>query len=372
MKTIIKIINSLLCLTLVVAGASIKPTALADCNSNSCYQKQLQDIQSQANANQKQITGLQDQINALNSQVAATNQEITITNQQIALTSKEIAQTQQAINTKTQELKVQKQHLFETMTVYYENSNNNQSTLETVIGSNSLSEAIDRAKYLEAISQNLNEAINKINLIMADLQTQNDNLQKQKDEQQQHQTFLANQERNLSIQNAQQQRLLGQAQAQQAQFKKDLDNVSSAFYAWRLANSTTTSSGGSGGYPYAGATPDVPDPWGFYTRECTSYAAWYWNNVEHKSWYNTRPGSGSAWNWPALAGDQGYGVYASPQIGDIVSWPAGLVGSYGHVAIVQQIFGDGTFVVSQYNWQPFAYSEMRVSQSLAAGARFIR
>lgn len=126
------------------------------------------------------------------------------------------------------------------------------------------------------------------------------------------------------------------------------------------------------GYPYANSPPDIRDQWMFYTRECTSYCAWVWNDILGIPWYNTRVGSGSAWNWPALAADQGYSVDLIPQVWAICSWPAGeIFGPYGHVAIVEAIYNDGTFYVSQYNWWPYAYSEMLVSGDLAASARFI-
>jgi surface antigen len=211
------------------------------------------------------------------------------------------------------------------------------------------------------------------------LQTQNQNLEKQKTALDTQKSDLVDKQRNINILAKQKQTVLNQIASQKNQAKISLNllygeqnSVSSQIYDLRRSQGGY-SGGGTGGYPWANASPNGVDPWGFYNRQCTSFAAWYWNNVEGKAWYNTRPGSGSAWNWPAMAGDQGYGVYSSPRVGDIVSWPAGgLLGSYGHVAIVTQVHGDGTFRVAQYNWSPLAYSEMEVSGSMASSGRFIR
>jgi surface antigen len=58
-----------------------------------------------------------------------------------------------------------------------------------------------------------------------------------------------------------------------------------------------------------------------------------------------------------LAYDQGYSVNASPQVGAIVSWPAGILGAWGHVAIVEGVNANGTINVSEYNWVRYSYSE---------------
>lgn len=124
------------------------------------------------------------------------------------------------------------------------------------------------------------------------------------------------------------------------------------------------------GYPFASADTNTVDPWGFYCRQCTSYAAWYFNAVEGLAWYNTRPGSGSAWNWPALAADQGYSVGSIPRAGAIASWDrGGMFGAYGHVAIVESVNINGTINVSEYNWIPYAYSQR--NNVALSGARFI-
>jgi surface antigen len=80
--------------------------------------------------------------------------------------------------------------------------------------------------------------------------------------------------------------------------------------------------------------------------------------VRGKHWINTRPGSGSAYNWPALAGDpqNGYSVSSTPRVGAIISWnrPMYPNDQWGHVAIVEGVNSDGTIDISEYN---YLYSE---------------
>lgn len=333
--------------------------------------KQKQDLQNTINSTKQEIKSLQDAINSLEAQEVATQKEINITSQIISGKQEEIAQTQAQIAIKTEELKTQKANLYETMRVYYETSS--PSTLEVLVGSNSLSEAIDKTQYLESVSNNLNSAIEKITKTMNELEVQNKNLEEQKSGLESQKASLIDQQRNLSIQAQGKEQLLKQASNRQYQLKADLDNVSESIYAERqkLGGYST---GGTGGYPFAGASVSGVDPWGFYYRQCTSYAAWYFNAVEGKSWKSFRwlgvDRSSNGGDWADLGAYQGYSVSSTPRSGAIVSWPAGgLFGAYGHVAIVQSVNSNGTINVSEYNWAPYSYSER--SNVSTSGARFI-
>lgn len=337
-------------------------------------QQQLKDAKNAASANQKQVNTIQDMVNSLNSQVATTQKEIDLTSQQINVTSAQIDQTQTQIDQKQKELDLKKADLYETIRNYYETGT--PSTVEIIASANSLSDVINQSQYTEALSGQMNDQANQITQAKSVLQTEADNLQKQKSDLDNQKSFLVDKRRNFDIQNAEKNRLLAQANSAQNQLntalkstQADLDNVSAAIYAARRAAGGYTG-GGTGGYPFASSDANGVDPWGFYNRQCTSYAAWYFNNVEGKAWYNTRPGSGSAWNWPALAADQGYSVSSTPQAGAIASWDrGGMFGSYGHVAIVESVNSNGTFNLSEYNWIPYSYSQRNNVSS--AGARFI-
>jgi surface antigen len=138
---------------------------------------------------------------------------------------------------------------------------------------------------------------------------------------------------------------------------KDITQISAEIYAERQRNTfNEIKILGTSSYPFRDDDPDLPDPWLFLTRECTSYVAWYWNVKLRKPFVNTRPGQGSAWNWPALAGDQGYNVSNMARAGAIITWQKSGMMPYGHVAIVEAVNGDGTIDISEYNWSKFAYT----------------
>lgn len=102
----------------------------------------------------------------------------------------------------------------------------------------------------------------------------------------------------------------------------------------------------------------VEDDWGFYTRECTSYAAWAVNQqIGNFHNYMTGPNTlsalmGHAETWNDSASSIGYSVGSIPIQGAIVVFEANVsgAGGVGHVAYVESVNTDGTFNLSEYNW----------------------
>lgn len=118
-------------------------------------------------------------------------------------------------------------------------------------------------------------------------------------------------------------------------------------------------------YPYPNATQCqsngngcVTDPWSFYKRECTSYAAHMINQsgvpmVNGMSGPNGQTGwFGNAGNWDDNASNIGYTVDSNPTIGSIAVWdPNACSGcTVGHVAYVREVHTDGSVFISEYNW----------------------
>lgn len=104
---------------------------------------------------------------------------------------------------------------------------------------------------------------------------------------------------------------------------------------------------GGGGYPgqWANAPLDAyVDPWGLYTRECVSYAAWkVYSTGRYVPHFG---GRGNANQWPSTVAGYGIGSGSEPRAGSVAMWP---VGYYGHVMYVESVNGDGTINVSDYN-----------------------
>jgi len=124
-------------------------------------------------------------------------------------------------------------------------------------------------------------------------------------------------------------------------------------------------------YPYKDASidPEVPDPWNFYCRECTSFVAWRMNQLgvnfsNGMTGPNGIPPSddppvfGNGEHWADHARTLGFRVDNTPSVGAIAHYAPNVsgAGDLGHVAYVAQVNGDGTIVVEDYNWEfPHAY-----------------
>lgn len=312
-----------------------------------------------------EAASIQTQINEIQKQVNEATAALNTTNGQITETEKNIADLNTQIITQEDNLKQQQDKQNKIVAAWYMEGDNS-GLFNAMVNSNSLSEMVTTEEYYDSIRQQIELAMENINKIKAELaakkietESKKTELTKLQQEQSAYRTVVVAQKNQqnylLSATVAQKKDYLSQVDKLQGEVNK----LSDAIYAERArlaAASNENYVDGSSGYPYGAI--DVPDPWNFLTRECTSYAAWNWNVLQGKSWYNTRPGSGSAWNWPALAGDpeNGYSVSSTPRVGAIVSWGQTSAMPYGHVAIVESVNGNGTVDLSEYNWRPYTYS----------------
>jgi surface antigen len=352
MKNIIKKITTYLALLVLFSLPLLSQAA----TSSSLYQQA-------ADANKK-ASDLANQADYLSTQIANLNAQITDNQKALDATTSQIADTQAKIEDLKNQIKIQEDNLArenekmnQIVSAWYMEGDDTSITT-ALLSSNTLSEVVTKQEYYDSIKQQIEATIEKINQLKVELDKQKAEQDAKMAElsklQAQQEGYLRSSQYQkstkatlLSGTNQQKQDYLQQA----AKLSAEADRVSAAEEAARRRAGGTTTEGGTGGYPYTQI--DVPDPWMFLTRECTSYAAWYWNNVLGKSFYNTRPGQGNANNWPALARDQGYSVSSTPQVNAIISWQ---LGSYGHVAIVERVYSNGNIDVSEYNWYPYIYT----------------
>jgi surface antigen len=117
-------------------------------------------------------------------------------------------------------------------------------------------------------------------------------------------------------------------------------------------------------YPYANATTNTADKWGFTERQCVSFAAWRLARNGHPIDNNTQHW-GSAYQWDEAARANGVRVSTTPHVGAIAQWNVGeggtvwmnggkghfTAGSYGHVGYVAAVYSDGSALIEQYNVQ---------------------
>ncbi len=307
------------------------------------------------------IKNLKNQISIVDAQIAETRASLDLTYTQIEITEKEIESLENQIIDQRNKLEEQKNILWAGIGVLYKEKDT--SLIETILSSEKFSDVMNRSFYLSSIEDQVIDSMDEITTIRNKLADNKKDLElkqsdlvilAQKQETEKNNLYLDQQAKNT---------ILAQTLGEQSNYgnlvsnlQKQSGKLSQDIYDLRvkLGGGEDTNTGGSGGYPYTQI--HAVDPWLFLTRECTSYAAWYWNVKLGKSWYNTRPGSGSAWNWPALAHDQGYSVSSTARVGAIVSWGLGPGMPYGHVAIVQSVNNNGTIDLSEYNWVQYSYS----------------
>lgn len=137
---------------------------------------QLNAAMKAADQKMKEAQGLKSQVTVLEASIAQIEASIAITQNNISETQKSIADTQAQIDQKMAELAVQKENLAETLRDMYETPS--RSALEIVIGSNSISEIVDKEQYVQAIEFQISTTITKINQLKTDLESQKTALEK--------------------------------------------------------------------------------------------------------------------------------------------------------------------------------------------------
>lgn len=105
--------------------------------------------------------------------------------------------------------------------------------------------------------------------------------------------------------------------------------------------------------------------------QCTWYA-----HERRTALGNPMPHSyfGNGGDWYLTAMNLGMSVDHTPQVGDVVSFPAGVYGAsvpWGHVAVVEQVNADGSFVVSEMHGGNPTLHYRTIPAYVAAYAYFI-
>ncbi len=350
------------------------------CSSVADCQQQIsnlngQNAQSQAslNALQLQSEGYQGALNTLDAQISSLQQ-------QISANQAREASIQQQMIANQQEIVIKKATLSDDIkTMYIDGS---MTTIEELATSKNLSDYVDKQEYQSVVQNQLTAIIQQI----AALQN---TLQLQKAQVDQLLTSQNAQNAQLAAAQAQQAQLLSLNQQQQGAYdaqvstnKKKisaLDAQQAAIIQAGTRNVTIPSpSGGSGGacdngygnggYPmsWCNASLDgVTTAGGFPSRECTSYAYWYFTQIEGHGDFRV---SGNANQW---LGTSSYPTHSAPAVGGLAVETAG---EFGHVAVVQALPGQtyagatvpsGYVLVSEMNYDfagHFRYSYSPLSK----------
>lgn len=341
-------------------------------------QRQEQANKAALEQKKREANTLAGAIEGLDDDIAYTTSRINNTEAQIENTNQVIAALNTDITTNEHELSALTTKLNNAYVTLYELSQT--TTMEMLLQSSSLDEVVSQAQYIQAIQTDLQGSIEKGNAIKTDLTAKKAEADQQKANLEGLKAGLSTSRAGLSAQRSQKDVLLDRTQGEQAryeqllaQIRKEASSISGEIYQARQAAGGFVGGGGTGGYPWAGNCDKV-DPWLYYTCQCTSYAAWRFLQFHGVPFQNTRPGEGSAYNWPALAADQGYTVSGTPRVGAAVSWNRPLFpgDQWGHVAIVDVVYSSNDILVSEYNWSPAKqFSQRRINPNNYGAPRYI-
>lgn len=342
-------------LTLVLAPA----TATAD-----QFDAQINALQNQANANQAQANAAAAQASTYQGELDRLNGQAAAIQAAIAANQAKYAQTQQRIADNESQLAQQKQVLGANIKQMYLDSST--TPLEALVGSNSLSDYFDQQEYQDKVKD-------KIQSAMATILQLQDQLKKESDQLTHILADEKTQQSQVATLQQQAQALVNQFQGQEAayetQVRQNNAQISSlraqqaAAMAAQYGSAPGNGPACGGGYPAKWCEipqDSVVDSWGMYNRECVSYTAWR-ESVNGKY---VPYGMGNANQWPAAARANGIPTGSTPRVGSVAIWlyyANGQPLTYGHAMYVEQVYGDGSFLVSQYNYgENGTYSTMRV------------
>lgn len=207
---------------------------------------------------------------------------------------------------------------------------------------------VQKTKENEKLKVQLEEKQDKVKTILDEQKLRRDELASKEATQQQLIAETNNSEAGY-------QKLIQSSQDQIAQYQRMQQELRNR--APGVGGGSYITVGGSGGYPWAGVgypcwSFGCADPWGLYYRECVSYVAWRLSASGHGVRHFS--GAGHAYQWPSTT--SGYAVaqkYGSnPSVGDAAVLPAYTGGAAwtGHVMYVEEVHGDGSIRISEYNW----------------------
>lgn len=305
-------------------------------------------LQAQIDANNTEAQRLAGQANSLKKKIAEFDLQIASIDAQINLINVKLQQLDLDLIKAQQELDRQKALLKASVQALYKKGG--ASTVELLVGSDSFSQFINGQTYLEKLKTGIQDSTTKVIELKQQIQTQQAEQTQLKKQQEDARTTAANAKgERQSLLNATQgeesryRQVVADTQAQQAILlaqivaqSRVITNVGTGSYPWADYRSGNWTHGGSCNYG------DDIDNWGYCYRQCVSYVAWKLYATGRNAPVNY--GNAADWAWRTPVSQRGY----TPKVGAVAVW-----GGYeGHVAYVEEIYGDGTVRISEYNAVP--------------------
>ena len=330
------------------------------------YDAQINALRNQINQNKNSANQKRAEGDTLQAKVAALNAEISAAQSALNLTRTEITKTTEELDRQNAELAKQVDNLKQNLKTMYKDRD--VTPIEVLASSENLSDFVGKQQYMDDLKDKIESNISEINRLKAELEQKKVTLtEKAADEKAQ----VAN----IAAKRSEQQALLTQTRGEEAAYqgivKQNESQLAAVFAARAEEIRRNAAAGGSfraggqcgGGYPDVwcrAAQDSLVDDYGYYNRECVSYAAWKRASIGRmvpRYW-----GNANQW-WPRGSAS------ATPAYGDIVAWPDG---PWGHVAIVESNNGN-SITVSEYNYSPRGgYSVRTIPMSQLGNARFIK
>jgi surface antigen len=132
------------------------------------------------------------------------------------------------------------------------------------------------------------------------------------------------------------------------------------------ASAAAVSSSPVNNYPYKSSASGKVDRWNFYTRQCTSFAAWRITHNLGLKFKNSYKGQtfGNANNWDNAAKRAGLKVNSTATVGSIAQFESNHhAGAFGHVAYVYKVSGSYVYL-EEYNFNTAkGYGTRKIAKS---------
>ena len=234
------------------------------------------------------------------------------------------------------------------------------SPLEMVASKGNIADVVDSMSQQTAIQSQLKETVDEINELKKQLEEQQNAVKRELETQKSQRAQLAAKE-------SEKQKLISETKGEENAYREraaannarvDQLRAAQAEANLRAARAAMARGGGAqgsipagapGGGGYPGQWANAPlnayvDPWGLYSRQCVSYAAW--KVASTGRFVPHFQGMGNANQWPSTVARHGIQSGSTPKAGSVAMQP---IGYYGHVMYVESVNGDGSITVSDYN-----------------------
>jgi peptidoglycan hydrolase CwlO-like protein len=359
-----------LVLSLLLAwGLGARPAAACDESVAACQQlqqsqqqqtqaeQQLNQIRAQSQGEQAKADAIANLVASLQSQMAAQVAAIQATEAKIAETERQMRFTQASLLRAQAHLDTRQELL--NQRVRSMAADEPLDYLQIVATANSFTQFMDRIGTVRAVIRSQQRMVSEVrdarNLLEGTQHQlgqqraeQESLLDSQRTQEQQLNASLATQQQGLQEEQA----IIASLQAQGGQVQDQIAALSARIsslsfqYQQQLGGWVGSTGGGraTSGNPIAPLFSWVPAggfPDWFPFGQCTWWAAYN----HHVSW------SGNATDWFDNAISQGAAVSSTPRVGSVAVWRASpSYPTFGHVAIVTGVNGNGSFTVSEMNY----------------------